>query len=89
MWRERFKHIHQDLRELLNVLVLEFKSIGIEDWWISDGTLLGYYRDGKMIPWDDDMDIFIVIKDEKVIFTTSSQDFHSEGNNFKRSQFIH
>lgn len=27
------------------------------DWWMTDGTLLGWYRDGDFIPGDSDIDI--------------------------------
>ena len=30
------------------------------DYFISGGTLLGIYRDGKLIDWDDDIDIDIL-----------------------------
>lgn len=34
--------------------VLDQKSIS---FWLEDGTLLGAVRDGRMIPWDHDMDL--------------------------------
>ncbi len=34
--------------------VLDEKSI---PFWLEDGTLLGAVRDGRMIPWDHDMDL--------------------------------
>jgi len=34
-------------------------------YWISHGTMLGLYRDGSLIPWDDDADIGLDMRDRK------------------------
>jgi len=34
------------------------------------GTLLGLYRDGALIPWDEDTDMFILEKDKKILMNS-------------------
>ena len=42
-------------------------------FWLDWGTLLGAVRNGKMIPWDFDIDIGIFHKDVKRLLDTESQ----------------
>ena len=48
--------IHNQLLETLEELVPNIKGT----WFISDGALLGITRDNNLIPWDGDIDIYVV-----------------------------
>ena len=43
----------------LNEICSLFNTHSI-DYYVSGGTCLGLYRDGKLIPWDDDIDIDVL-----------------------------
>lgn len=53
---------HKRIVESLKCLKKIFDKHGII-FWLEGGTLIGAVRDGKIIPWDDDADITIWIKD--------------------------
>lgn len=40
---------------------LEKKNV---DYWLEGGTLLGVIRENRLLPWDNDMDISMFIKDK-------------------------
>lgn len=53
-------------QELMIKLLREFSDICLEnniDYWLDGGSLLGLYRHGGIIPWDDDIDICVPTKD--------------------------
>lgn len=50
----------KDALEVLLAAKKSFEELGI-DYWLTDGTLLGLYRDGDFIPWDDDIDMGVHI----------------------------
>lgn len=52
------------LLELLNYVTLTLEKNNIK-YWLDYGTLLGATRNEKMIPWDDDCDISILMDDEE------------------------
>ena len=45
-----------NLTEILKELTNHIKG----DWFVSDGALLGLTRNGKLIPWDKDIDIYLL-----------------------------
>jgi hypothetical protein len=55
-------------RDVLFNQLVEVKDVlnkwGIK-WCLSHGTMLGIYRDGNFIEWDDDIDIAIITQDIK------------------------
>ncbi|MCX6194269.1 MAG: LicD family protein [Cytophagales bacterium] len=47
-------------------ILIDIDSICIKNginYWITSGTLLGAYRKGEFIPWDDDIDVHILHQD--------------------------
>ena len=69
--RDRFNPEGSSLRQLqLNLLdiLIEFDRIcraNDINYWLDSGTLLGAARHGGFIPWDDDLDVCILKKDQR------------------------
>lgn len=52
------------LYKLVNIL----EKHGVT-YWLEGGTLLGAYRHGAFIPWDDDIDISVPIRDQPMLLS--------------------
>lgn len=50
------EEVRTEMLDLLEKVHNTLKKNNI-DYWLYAGTLLGYYRHGTLIPWDDDIDI--------------------------------
>ncbi|MFC1898347.1 LicD family protein [Candidatus Cloacimonadota bacterium] len=48
--------------KLLQDVTTELEKSGIS-YWLEGGTLLGIIRENRLLPWDNDMDISMYIKD--------------------------
>jgi phosphorylcholine metabolism protein LicD len=48
----------RDVTKMLHTIDVILKDMNI-DWFVAFGTLLGAYRHDDIIPWDDDLDIFV------------------------------
>lgn len=61
------KSIIKKLKKLLIKLIKVLELLNIK-WWVDGGTLLGLIRHKSIIPWDDDIDIGILLTDEYKIY---------------------
>ena len=61
--------LRRDQKELLRMLqkIGEICDRHNIRWWLAAGTLLGAARHGGFIPWDDDVDIFVLRKDYRML----------------------
>jgi phosphorylcholine metabolism protein LicD len=53
-------------KRLVNPILCKTKKVfdkNCEKYWLDYGTLLGYVRDGKLLPGDDDLDFGVTVKD--------------------------
>lgn len=50
-------------RNLMSIITNIPTILGNTSWWLDFGTLLGFYRDGKIIEHDSDLDVGILYED--------------------------
>lgn len=74
LFEKKYKTILLDTFKRL-ILFLEGNDIR---WWAAYGTMLGAVRHGGLIPWDDDIDIWVPRKDYERLLTMS-QSMSQEG----------
>jgi hypothetical protein len=79
-----------DIRfEMLQTIRKLFGEHGIT-YWLSAGTLLGTYRHGTLIPWDDDGDVVIPYEQRAVFFSSKVvQAFKNAGLQVRDGMFCH
>ena len=56
--------IHEELLEILDVFAQEMTSHNLT-YFIAGGTLIGSWRHHGFIPWDDDADVYMHVKDKQ------------------------
>lgn len=69
-------------KELATEVLLKVKKIfdAVEcPFFLSNGTALGFYRDGDFIPWDDEIDIDVKTEDFLPVYLTLAERFLREG----------
>ena len=60
------KYSHKEIQDKLRIMfcvLMRFLDQYNVKCWLAYGTLLGYYRDKDIIPWDDDIDVSLMFDD--------------------------
>ena len=88
-WRNKNKDVHNSLMYLLDDMTERFEIAGIK-WCLIAGGLLGGIREGKLIPWDDDLDIVIHVKNrrERIHYTRLIESLYSNVKNIEISYIM-
>ena len=74
---------------LLDVFTRKCEEYGL-NYWIDYGTLLGAVRHKGFVPWDDDVDVGMLIEDYKKLLKLSQEMFpKEEGFTVSQSSFLH
>lgn len=85
-----FEIRHQDTVKLAKVrfalrkLGEIFEKHGVQ-YWLEGGTLMGAYRHGRFIPWDDDVDITVPIKHQSTLMGVVKDEAKKHGIEVMRS----
>jgi len=69
-WQDQYvlQSEHQELLRMMDCIHQTFERNHIR-YWIHGGTLLGAVRERKIIPWDDDMDIVVLVPSESSAYS--------------------
>jgi hypothetical protein len=76
------RDVHRDIRRLLRLLDVVCREEGVA-YWAGDGTLLGAVRDGDLIPWDDDADVFVLRGSEAKLLASNDRIRARHGAQFR------
>jgi len=60
------------------------------EWWIAHGTLMGWYWNGKFLPWDNDIDVQIKVEtlDDLLSYNMTTYDYVVEEDNVNRAYVL-